>query len=139
MIDRLHRFIHTGIPAFHDLESASTIEMIEKLYSKNNEIIDAYNKFESNIEKLIETYKTGTDKDLELFKVAMRQEFQDFIDIVNLKVMKQDAVISDAVDHMKNNLDAAVSQVVDEMVSNGEIKIGVTYNASTEELSISVS
>lgn len=88
MISKLHRFVHTGIPAFSDMESVTTIEMLEKLYGKNSEIIEAYNQFETNVNNLVEDYRKGHQNDFTVFVTEMRQEFQDFIDIINLKVMQ---------------------------------------------------
>ena len=53
-------------PAFFDVESATAIEMVAKLYSKMKELVEEYNKFEKDTaEKVDEAYnylKTNLQK-----------------------------------------------------------------------------
>ena len=39
-------------PSFNDLESATAVEMVYKLYGKNRELIDDYNKFLNDIRNI---------------------------------------------------------------------------------------
>ena len=91
-------------PALYDTESATAIEQTAKLYGAISELIDEYNNWVDKINAQIEAFENAMEKDYEVFKVAMRQEFQDFIDIVDLKMQAQDKDIADAINYMKTNL-----------------------------------
>ena len=75
------------LPAFYDLESGTAIEQTAKVYGAMRTLIDEYNEFATNINKEIAKFEASTDMDIDIFKTEIRQEFQDFIDIVNLKLM----------------------------------------------------
>lgn len=83
------------IPAFNDLESGTSIEMVAKVYGAMNELIDEYNKFVENTNKEIDEFETSSEKNYEEFAVGLRQEFQDFIDIINLKCMELENYVKD--------------------------------------------
>ena len=73
-------------PSIYDRESATAIEMVSKLYGKVNEIISNYNSFLERVEKRIDDFEDSNDKNYEVFTIGLRQEFQDFIDVVELKL-----------------------------------------------------
>lgn len=107
-------------PALYDTESATAIEMTAKLYGAMNELISDYNKFVDGINENIDDFEKGILKDAEEFRVAMRQEFEDFIDVVELKLQSQDKEIADAIKYMKNNLEEGINKVVSDMIESGE-------------------
>ena len=78
--------IQPTAPAFYDGDSVTVIEAMAKLQGKMNEVITAFNTLEENVTNQIAEFKASTDQDLETFETAMRQEFQDFIDVVDLKL-----------------------------------------------------
>lgn len=112
--------------AFNDAESSTAIEMTAKLYNSMKEFVSEYNRFAENTNKLIADFQTGTDKDIELFKVGIRQEFQDFIDVIELKYQSQDLELAEAVNFMKQNLSQYVLKHIDEMRADGELADVVT-------------
>ena len=137
MVELLNKLrIDNTLPAFNDLESATAIELVSKVYSKMNELIKEHNSFVDNVNKTIEDFKNSTTKDLEAFEVALRQEFQDFIDVINLKIMSQDNLIEGAIDYMKNNLEATVTEQINTAINDGRIVIGLNYNETTENLDV---
>lgn len=156
MLKLPHWVVTNKFPALYDTESATAIEMVAKLYGKMNELIDDYNNFVDALNAEIEKFENETDKDIELFKIAIRQEFQDFIDIVELKLQSQDKEIADAIAYMKSNLQSTISMLVKEMRENGELtddllnafdelnafinnfSLTQEYNGTTEELTIKV-
>ena len=73
-------------PAFYDTESATAIEMVAKLYAKIQELIPYFNENYSEITKIVEEFKSLIDDNFNAFAVELRQEFQDFIDIIELKI-----------------------------------------------------
>ena len=108
-------------PSVYDSESATAIEMVGKVYGAMQELIDEYNSFATNCNKLIEDFTSGALKDAETFRTALRQEFQDFIDVVNLKIMSQDKKISDLSNYVKNNIAGVINDIIAEMKENGEL------------------
>ena len=69
----------------------------------------------------IEEFENSTDKNIELFAKGLRQEFQDFINVVELKLMSQDKEIKDAVTFMTTNLNNSVTTLLKEIRENGEL------------------
>lgn len=78
-------------PAFYDTDSVTILEVASKLYGKMNEIIQEFNNLSEALNEQMEAFKASEHQDIETFKVAIRQEFQDFIDTVDLK-MKEGGV-----------------------------------------------
>lgn len=112
-------------PAFYDTESATVIEQTGVLYGKVRELVDTYNKFVDAINVHITEYESGVNTSIEVFTTGIRQEFQDFIDIVDLKVKDQEKVVLDAVDFMKTNLSDSITQIIHEMSESGELDTAV--------------
>lgn len=136
MIDLLGKWnLHDNKYSFYDIESLTLTEMSSRLHGKMNELIEDYNKFVDNTNKIVDDFKSGVIEDLEAYETAMRQEFQDFIDVVNLKVMEQDNKIDDAVSYMKTNLISSALAVIEQALSNKGIAISTTYDEENEALS----
>ena len=104
-------------PAIYDVDSATAIEQTAKVYAKMQELVTAYNTFVDNVNKHILEFEDGTNKSIEVFQVGIRQEFQDFIDVINLKIKDQDKVIADAVIYMKEHL----VQTIKDLNESGEL------------------
>lgn len=73
-------------PAFYDTESATAIEQTAKVYAKTNEVVAEVNKFIEDTNNDIAEFKTEVKTEQEVFETAMRQEFQDFINVVDIKI-----------------------------------------------------
>ena len=112
-------------PALYDTESATAIEMTAKVYGAMNELIDDYNAWVDKINAQIEAFENAVEKDYEVFKVAMRQEFQDFINVVDLKMKEQDKEIADAVDYMKTNLRISIKEMIAGLRVTGELNADI--------------
>ena len=137
MVELLKKWnLRNTSPAFNDLESATTIEMVAKLHGKMNELIESYNSFVENVNKIVEDFKTSTTKDLKEFEVSLRQEFQDFIDVINLKILSQDQLIEEAVNYMKNNIETTTNNIVNKAITDGRIIVNTSYDELTENLNI---
>lgn len=72
--------------SFYDADSVTMLELASQLYGKMNEIITAFNALVDSVNKTVTEFTSGTDERLETFETALRQEFQDFIDVVDLKL-----------------------------------------------------
>ena len=121
MIKLPHWVITDKLPALYDHESGTAIEQTAKIYGAMNQLIDEYNQFVDHINETIETFIKERNGDYEVFKVAIRQEFQDFIDKVDLKMKYQDGVIGDAVNYMKNNLRETIRELIAGLRETGEL------------------
>ena len=123
--------IPNTFPAFFDHESATSIEMTAKLYNAMQELIEEYASFSKRIEESFTQFSDGNNKELEEFKVGLRQEFQDFIDIVDLKIKGFENDVRKAVAFMTENIDKTVN---DYLVNTGA-RIEIVYNEETEDIS----
>lgn len=74
------------LPAFHDSESATAIEMVYKLYETINKLIEEHNSFIEHVNEILTNNEIKFNHDLEIYATGLRQEFQDFIDTVDLKI-----------------------------------------------------
>ncbi len=108
-------------PAFYDTESATTIEMVAKLYGSYTELVEDYNKYVDEINKAILDFETGVISDTTSFKETITKIVHDYIKMIDDKVKIQDATIAEAVDYMKNNIIYAITETVNEMKTSGEL------------------
>ena len=139
MIERLpHWHLANKCPAFLETESLTAIEMVSRLYGKTNELVDDYNKFVDSVNSHIEAFEESAEKNYEAFTIGIRQEFQDFIDVVELKLQAQDKDIADAVAYMKNNIQATTKTLVEKAISDGVYTVGIVYDEANYSLNFSV-
>lgn len=155
MISLLPRWALTNPqPAFLDGESGSVLEQTAKMYAKVNELITEYNSFTENINTQMKEFLDADAKAKEEHMTAIRQEFQDFIDVVNLKVLEletsmntyqtdmtswmatQEKIIADAKNYMVNNIENVSKETVNELVESGKLVIAMNYDEGIEELSL---
>lgn len=123
---QLPRWVLTNeMPAFYESESVTAIEMVAKLYGATQTLIDEYNGFVERTEKTINDFMADATADREVFEIAMRQEFQDFIDVVEMR-------INAAEQYMKDNLSESITQLIDE----NEIVLSLDYDEATENLNL---
>ena len=71
---------------FYDADSVTMLEVASKLYGKMNEIIVAFNDLSEFVNKSLLEFSVAHAEEVQTFETAMRQEFQDFIDTVDLKI-----------------------------------------------------
>jgi len=115
-------------PAFYDTESGSAIEQTAKVYAAMNELIKEYNAFVDSINTKITEYTAAEADDKELWRKSIRQEFQDFIDIVDLKVReidnefnRQKEYFDETVEKTVENVKYQMREFVAEMKQTGEL------------------
>lgn len=139
-------------PAFLDSESGSVLEQTAKMYAKVNELIESYNLFTSGIDKKMADFLKADEKAKEEHMTAIRQEFQDFIDIVALKLQEfsnlketyskaienQNKAIDNAVSYMQTNLKNTVTSEIADLIKTKKLNVGFTYEENEEELSLIV-
>lgn len=114
-----HWVLTDKFPAFYDSESKTALEQTARVYGAMQELIKEYNSFVDSVNQHILDFENAAKKDYEIFTTAIRQEFQDFIDVVTLKIQSQDSIIEDAVSYMKTNLSESIDAALLEMRANG--------------------
>lgn len=87
-------FLTKGLPAYTDHESATAIEQTYKLYQSMNTLIEEYNGFVDSTNNTIEEFINKYNGDIEVFATSLRQEFQDFIDVIDLKIGEFDKYLA---------------------------------------------
>lgn len=102
-------------PAFYDSESGSAIEQTAKVYAAMQELIKEYNQFVKDTNTAIDDFINTTNQDQETFATALRQEFQDFIDTVDMKIENIGGI--DAADTEARE---AIAQVAEQVTSLSE-------------------
>ena len=116
-------------PCVYDSESATAIEMVAKIYGKMKELVENYNKYVNDLNKSVAEFEERMSNEDEIFRVGLRQEFQDFIDIVNLKIKALDNTIEKTLVQMSENLEEACQTVL-----NNGISIRLEYDQENESL-----
>lgn len=81
-------------PAFLDSESGTAIEQTAKVYGAMQTLIDEYNAFAESVEKQINEFTAETEADQKVFETALRQEFQDFIDTIDMKLATMETTLA---------------------------------------------
>ena len=114
-----------SLPAVYDFESATALEMTAKIYGAMRTLIEEYNKFADTVNANIKEHQEKTDSEAELFGTGLRQEFQDFIDVVELELKKLNA-----------DTLAFTKEIVNKAIKAGEVTVVVDYNEVTESLLI---
>lgn len=124
------------LPALYDTDSATVVEQTAKVYGAINALIDEYNTWVDRLNAQIEEFERATESDYETFKVAIRQEFQDFIDVIETNIQEQNARIESAENYMVSNIKATTEMLVNELITSGRITITEVYDDATESLNI---
>lgn len=117
-------------PTIYDAESGSVIEQTAKVYGAMNELIEEYNKFADSWNEKIEQFINKTLEDEEAFRVALRQEFQDFINVVELKIMELD-------NYAKNEVATQLNNMFKQILEGDELKAIVRDELSSMSTAIS--
>lgn len=126
--------LHGNRPTFYDGDAVTMLELASTLHASMNSVIEEYNKLEESVNKSVSEFMAGEVKNREEFEVGLRQEFQDFIDIVNLKYTEMELILNNAV----TNMEDITRDTVNEAIEAGRIKVGNTYDPETESLNITV-
>lgn len=127
---RLPKWVLTNPrPSVYDSESATAIEQTAKLYGAMQELIDDYNKFVEGVNNSMREFESNASKNYEEFTVGLRQEFQDFIDAVEIKI--------ELLDNSLRGVSAEVAmQTVKKAIADGTIRLAEQYDEATESYSI---
>lgn len=104
--------LHNNRPTFYDTDSVTMLELAGRLHGAMNELITEYNGFVEQANHLITEFMQDQNQDREAFATALRQEFQDFIDVVNLKYSEQEGRINNAIAGNIAQIEAATARAI---------------------------
>lgn len=131
-----------SLPASRDSESSTCIEMTYKLYKAMQNLISEYTTFSSEVSATLSENEEKFNQDLEIYATSLRQEFQDFVDIVDLKIssfaddeeiMVLQSSVSDltkSIENVRKDLQAQIDNV-DSVINS----INSSISSLTSELS----
>lgn len=123
-------------PSIYDSESKTVLEQTARIYGAMNELITEYNAFADRTNQLITEFTASATQNQEQFEIALRQEFQDFIDVIEIKVQQQQTQIDNAVSYMKDNIVSTTKQLINDGITKGTLTVAVQYDEATENLNI---
>ena len=144
-------------PAFLESESGSVIEQTAIMYAKVNELVTEYNSFTENINAAMKEFLVADKIAKEEHMTAIRQEFQDFINVIDLKIRElekdmsvfqndmtewkneQQKIINDAANYMRYNIVETTQNIVENALENETINAKLNYDETTESLSLVLS
>lgn len=141
MIKRIeHWALNRVYPTFDDRESLTAIELIGKNTTKINEIIDTVNAFIDEVNKEIDEFIATSNANYETFKVAMEQKFQDFIDIIDLKIKSQDEHIDEELARIKEEalkyIDSSIGNIGERLSALENTEYSLVHDDTTESLTL---
>ena len=136
-------------PSCNDLESATAIEMVYKLYGKNQELITDYNDYVKQLDSYITDFTNGLINDFDCFKSCIIKTMDDYIESIDTKMSVQDTLIADkfreqdetianAINYMKNNIVTTATAIVNQAIENGDISVAFDYDPDNESLDLIV-
>ena len=111
-MERLPKWnLHSNRPTFYDTDAVTMLELAANLHGAMNELIGEHNEHVENINKLVNDFITGQIKDREVFETALRQEFQDFIDVINIKYDAQEQRIDAKIRECEAAVDSFIAEI----------------------------
>lgn len=125
-------------PSINDSESLTVIEQTAKIYGAMNDLITEYNSFADRVNQIITDFTADTTKNNNEFEIAIRQEFQDFIDVIEIKCADQESKVDGAVSYMHENIIGTTKKIINDAIAKGELVVNTYYNEATENLDIVV-
>lgn len=142
MIPLLPRWnLNPNRASFYDTDSATLLELASTLHATMNTLIEDYNNFVDSVNNTITEFTEQTTQNQETFEIAIRQEFQDFINIIDLKIAEVNNVIAsqnNKINEMEANQVPITQELMNNAIKAGQITITETYNSETESLDMVV-
>ena len=122
MLDKLSKnFLSPYDAAFYDMKAKSQQELLANFHAKLNECVDEINGFIDSYKNSLAEFKAEDEKSKQEHMTALRQEFQDFINIIELKVKGQENTIDSSIKYISENLQDSVARIIDDMKESGEL------------------
>lgn len=136
-MELLPKWVFPGTyPAVYEFDSATAIEMVAKLHGAMQELIKEYNTFSETLKTENENFKNTIDETCSLFAVDLRQEFQDFIDVVDIKIREQDTKLENTVAEIEERFLKDAQAYINAAINEGKISVATVYEPETQSLYI---
>lgn len=127
-------------PSNFDTESLTIIEQTARVYGAMNALIEEYNDFSTKLNEAFEKNEIEASEAFDVYKMKMNQLFNDFSDVVELKIESFDKTSKDSqskldesikymersISQFKTNIDTNLKDYADETLK--EI-VSLTYSA----------
>ena len=123
-------------PAFYDVESVTAVEMVSKLYSYLQDLVNDYNAFVTEINNEINAFEDDINYKTDDFINCVKNLMDQYIQSIDIRISLQNKTIADAVDYMKENLENEVETLFTTALSNGDITANLLYNAYNESITL---
>lgn len=125
---QLPRWVLTDVhPAFHDSESMTVLEQTSRLYGKMKELIDSYNAWVEETNRLIVEYKNEEDMQDDEFENRIIETMNNYIASVDEKLACQErefdevrGLIADLNANIKVEVETATRSIIETMKTSGE-------------------
>lgn len=135
MIPLLPKWVLPGTrPSFYDTESGSLQELVATLHGTVNNIISEYNKLEESVNKTVSDLLKTDKENHRVFETGIRQEFQDFINIVDLTVKRLEIAVNSHTEDVRK----IATDIVNNAVRDGNLYVTESYDADKESLSLTI-
>lgn len=108
-------------PAFYDHESLTAVEQTARLYGKVNELIEAYNKYVTEINSSLVEFEAQHDKDINCFIKTIIRLTDDYISTVDMKIDHQNRAIAEYEAAFTENVIQTTQGIIEELKANGEL------------------
>lgn len=130
MIELLPRWnLHGNRPSFYDADSVTMLELAARLHGAMNELISDYNEFIDSTNAKISDFIASSEENQQVFATALRQEFQDFIDVINLKYAEQEQRFETILSDYLAQMDAKMAQLFNQYVQTMDEKLAAALAA----------
>lgn len=126
-----HWVLTDSHPAFYDSESATSIEMVAKIYGKMQELISDYNSYVDGLNKHIDEFEKELEAQEECFKECITNTVSDYIRTLDMR-------LDTAEIYMKDNLQGTAQILINKAIEFGSIKIAEEYDEVKESLNLIV-
>lgn len=120
-----HWVLVEKFPAFNDFESLTAIEQTARVYGKINELIENYNKYVSEINKVIEEMSTAKDTDIQAFICRITILTNNYINTVDMKIMHQDRQIAEVYEKFSTDVINTVKLLISDMHTAGTLDTAI--------------
>lgn len=122
MINKLpHWVLINKFPAFNDLESLTAIEQTARIYGKINELIESYNKFADETNKIIEDHELNKYAEVNEFICAISCLTNNYINTVDMKIDHQNRQIAEVYERFSADVINTLKLLISDLYSTGKL------------------
>lgn len=95
----------------NEYEQNTVLEKTAMIQKAINEIVNEYNKFAEKVNTDFENYKNEIDVNMETYEMEINQQFQDFIDVIDLKIAGLENEIQNSINTYEARVENELTKV----------------------------